>query len=177
MKKKWILGILAILLIIVLIIIFYNKPIKNELENEYDVSKEQPITFISGWIKNLEECQGYSKFPSREEALEAGYSYECVYASTDISDFNLAKLKSLENIKGIKLDDESAENYNFTECNLIWKFNYAWVGARVYHTVMIIYDCENKFYIVLNSYPGNPRYTIYQINPTEDIINKLTETT
>lgn len=172
MKKGWIIGAIAILIVIILVLVFYSKPI--EENNSYNTTKEEPITFISGWINNLEECQGHSKFSSREDALDAGYSEECL-ETTDIDNSNLNKLKSLENIKGISLDSDSITNYNFEECNILWELDYARISARVYHTVITIYDCESKFYLTTHTYPGDPTNIVYKINPSEEIILKLKE--
>jgi hypothetical protein len=174
MKKKVSIGIIIGLLILIVIligIIFYFRHLDLNKE-KYDATKEEQIGFISNWIVNLEECQGYSKFSPREEALDAGYSYYC-FETTDIDDTNLNKLKALGNIKGILLEGNSSFDYNFTECNSLWELDYAWIAARVYHTIMNVYECEDKFYITTHSYPGAPTLTVYRINPSEEIINEL----
>ncbi len=173
MKKGWIIGIIAVVLIIALVIIFYHKPAEKIFEGEYDATKEEPITFLSAWIDNLEECQGYSKL-SKEEALNEGYSQFCL-ETTDVDDFNLNKLKEIENIKGISIDNKNINYTYFEQCSSLWEFDYQYVVSMLYHTIMTIYNCSDRFYLTTHTYPGSPELTIYRINPTQETRNILKE--
>ncbi len=171
MKKGWIIGIIAVLLVIILVIVFYPKPVEDNEEYDADATNEEPITFLSGWINTLEECKGYSEFSSQEEMIDAGYNQFC-WDTTDIDDVNLSKLNSLKNIKGIFISD----NYNvdlFNECKLIWQYDSTHIGAKLYHRTLKVYECNNQFYLLGYAYPGFSERTVYMINPSEEVINKL----
>ncbi len=172
MKKGWIIGVIGVILIVALVVIFYPKPYSIE-EKEYDATKEEPITFLSGWINTLEECKGYSTFSSQEEMINAGYSQFC-WDATDVDDTNLSKLKSLENIKGIPIATSSLPNdAPFSGCNLIWRYEYEYIGARLFHRALEVYECEDKVYLDAYAYPGFSERTVYRINPSQEIIDIL----
>ncbi|EFK97889.1 hypothetical protein LDC_0031 [sediment metagenome] len=171
MKKKVVIGIGAGMILLIGLLFYFEYPNKEE----YDITQEKQITFISSLIKNLEECQGYSKFSPREKALEVGYSQFC-FDSTDIDNTNLSKLEALENLKGILIDENISSNYNYyAECNLLWEFNYQKVVVRLNHATIRVYECKDKFYITSSSYPGPPTVRAYRIRLSEEIINKLKE--
>ncbi len=173
MKKGWIIGIIGVILIVALVIMFYPRPIEDLTQVEYDISKEERITFLSGWINTLEECKGYSEFSSREEMINSGYDQFC-WDATDVDDFNLNKLKELEGIKGVALSTSISPGSD-SRCNLIWEYEYEYVGSRLFHRVLEIYNCEDKFYINAYEYPGPLKRNIYMINPTEDTLGILKE--
>jgi hypothetical protein len=174
MKRGWIIASIILVVIIVLaVIFFYNK--SSPMEEQYDITKEQPITFIPNWLNVLEECQGHSRFLSQEEKFNAGYSSDCL-ETTDIDATNLNKFKALENVKGILVANNSKDYDYFKKCNILWEFDYQKLAATVRHTVLIVYNCENRFFIVTHSYPGSPVLTIYSINLNEETLNKLQST-
>ncbi len=173
--KKWtiISIILAIIIIISLVIIFYPKSIQekktiNEFDlNEliYNVSEEQEITFISSWIEHLERCQGHSQYLTMQEKYDAGYNQDCQEVN-DLDNQTLDKLKSIEDISGILLYDGNRidSNYNLTECETLWKFTYQTIVARLNYFPITIYKCSNNFYLNSGHYPGAPDIKIYYLN-------------
>jgi len=161
---------IIIALIVLIGVIFYFVYLDEEA---YDITREEQIIFISDWIEDLEGCQGYSEFSSREEVLGAGYSQFC-FDSTDIGEKNLGKLRVLENLRGILVYDGLSSDYDdFTGCNLLWKFDYEHVVVRLTHSRLSIYECGDEFYIVSSFWPGAPTINVYRTNFNKEVIDKI----
>ena len=69
MKRTWMIIVIILGVILIAGIIYLIFP----NEEKYDETKEEQITFISYWAKNLEECQGHSQYLTTQEKFDAGY--------------------------------------------------------------------------------------------------------
>jgi len=134
--------IILILVIASIILIVYFKK-SNEIS--YNPANPEDIG-ISQIIEDLENCQNSSKMQPGEEG-------KFQFCSYDINDVNLAKLKSIKDIKGNKICDFDERDLN-RECQLsdyvksnseiIWRFDWTHIE-----------NTNNDYYILLTKKWGN----------------------
>lgn len=142
MNKGYVILILLILVIASIILIGY---VKKSNEISYNPANSEDIG-ISQIIEDLENCQNSSKIQPNEEG-------KFQFCSYDIDNANLAKLKSIKDIKGNKICDFDEIDLN-RECQLsdyvksnseiIWRFDWTHIETR-----------NNDYYILLTKKDGN----------------------
>jgi hypothetical protein len=147
MKTKTIFLYLLVLIFIILAIFFAISFFHKGYT--YDSTKAEDL-MISKIAQSLEFCQGYTQKVATDTI---GIYRDCSY---DIDNLNLTKLKSMENLEGVKLcdfDDRNQqsncklEDYYNDNSKVIWFFEWTGVSVKInYHFLRIWKSGDNYFY-------------------------------